>query len=50
MGIESACRKLGLKCRCVASVEINRHSRKTYRRNFGDMPLEDMTKIVPNFI
>jgi DNA (cytosine-5)-methyltransferase 1 len=47
LGMQAACAKLGIACRCVASIEINPEARRTYGDNFGEEPSEDVTKIRP---
>jgi len=45
LGLEQACRQLGLKTKCVFSCEIDKSASRTYEMNFGENPLGDITKI-----
>ena len=45
LGFEQACDELGVKAKCVFSSEINKFSRQTYKANFGEEPVGDITQI-----
>ena len=51
IGIEEACKELGIEFECVGAIEFNKHSRETYSANFPTTPLlgldvnSDITKI-----
>jgi len=46
LGFESAAKGLGVGCECVAAIEFDKNSRKTYAANFGHEPqFDDITKI-----
>lgn len=47
-GMRLALHNLG--CKCVFSSEIDPFARKTYARNFGDVPHSDITKVAVNNI
>ncbi len=45
LGMEHACKELGIPCECVLSSEINKQACETYDANFGEYPLGDIHEI-----
>jgi DNA (cytosine-5)-methyltransferase 1 len=50
LGFERACRKAGVGTSCVFSSEIEPHACEVYKRNFGDDPFCDITKVDPSSV
>lgn len=42
LGVEQACKELGIDFECVGAIEFNKHSQETYKANFPNTPLLGM--------
>lgn len=45
IGLEQACRELGLESRCVLSCDKKKSAKAAYEENFGEIPDGDITRI-----
>ncbi len=45
LGFEQSASKLGIKTKCVFSSEIDKKAAQSYELNFGEKPLNDITKV-----